>query len=116
MSKFLPSEFVPYRDWFQGEKGLKGTKDQETFLEFRKAVDKHYKRNSGHHWRQFGGPNDTTLKNRLESLADWYSVGKTNNFPDSDNFKQWYYSRRAHLPIDQQTKNEVERILSGSRN
>jgi hypothetical protein len=119
MSKFKPKQFVTYRDWFQGPKGVKGTNNKETYQAFRNSVDDHYNSswNAGHHWRKHNlAPYQVPLQDRLESLADWYSVGKTNKFPNSDNFKQWYYSRRIHLPIDQQTKNEVERILSGPSN
>jgi hypothetical protein len=45
----------------------------------------------------------------MESVADWYSVGKTNRrqgttFPV---FKDWYASHQQGLPIDNTTKREI---------
>jgi len=112
-SKYLPSEFRPYRDWFQGPHGLKGDQDKETHKQWREAVEKHYARNM-HHWKKRGlTVAETPLKYRMESVADWYSVGKTNRpkgtkFPD---FKTWYAQRQESLPIDNEVRFTINKRL-----
>ena len=110
LSKYRPSEFKPYRDWFVGKKGLHGTHDDDTYKKWREAVSLHYGRNM-HHWRKRGLDwRDVPLKYRMESVADWYSVGKTNRpkgtkFPS---FKEWYSEREKGLPVDPGARNEID--------
>lgn len=113
LSKYLPSEFKSYRDWFVGPTGVNGTKDSETHKRWRDAVEKHYARNM-HHWKKRGlTVEQTPLKYRMESVADWYSVGKTirpkgTKFPD---FKTWYAQREASLPIDSEVRVNINKRL-----
>ena len=113
LSKYKPSEFVPYRKWFQGPKGLTGTNDRDTYLEWREAVDKHYTHPMNmHHWRKRGlTPSEVPMDIKLESVADWYSVAKTNKRTD-EQFKNWFYRNKDRLPIDNLTKEEIDRRLS----
>lgn len=113
LSKYRPSEFGPYSEWFNGPKGLKGAHDDETHKKWRKAVELHYSRNP-HHWRKQGlTPEQVPMKYKEESVADWYSVGKTNRPKHTDypTFKQWYTQRQEKLPIDKATKNEISTQL-----
>lgn len=109
LSKYSPAEFPEYRDWFEGPKGLRGTKDPGTYAKWRTAVDHHYAHND-HHWKKNGLTwKEVPIQTRMESVADWYSVGKTNRpkgtqFPD---FREWYATRQGGLPIDRTTKREI---------
>ncbi len=87
LSKLTPSEWGPYSKFWFGSTGITGTRDPETFKNFRNAVvNSHYKKNK-HHNSQ-----NEPIKYKLEAVADWYSSAKTQsknpgNFPD---FKSWY--------------------------
>ena len=113
MSKLRPDEFVPYSQWFNEEGGLKGRRDPQLHTQWRAAVDRHYGRNM-HHWRKRGLTwQETPLKYRLESVADWYSVGKSKKphgtkFPS---FKDWYIAREKGLPVDPVAKEEIAKQL-----
>ena len=101
LSKLKSNQFGPYRDWFEGPTGIKGTREPKTFYKWRKAVKKHFKEPSNvHHWRRLGKEaKDVPLKHRLESVADWYSVGKTKaqrRGRDFPKFKEWY-EMRMHI-------------------
>ena len=115
LSKYGPKEFGPYRDWFVGPKGLKGTQDPGIHARWRKAVEHHYfSPNNLHHWSKIDPthPENFPINNRMESVADWYSVNKTNrtteNFPT---FKRWFKKREDKLPLDIFTKKEIERRI-----
>lgn len=117
LSKFTPSEFGPYSKWFNSPHGLKGNRDPELHKQWRQAVELHYSRNP-HHWKKRGQDwTKTPLKYREESVADWYSVGKTNRpkgtkFPS---FKQWYAEREKGLPIDPVAKADISKQLGLSK-
>ena len=72
-SKLRPSEWAPYVEWFYGPRGLKGSKDPTVRKEFLRAVELHHSRNHHHDYKTRG----SQLTN--ESIADWYSVYKTQN-------------------------------------
>lgn len=68
LSKFLPSEFFPYANWFYGEYGidiglcpvqahLHFDKHKKTENEFEEALEKHYIRNK-HHWKHWEKDNN----------------------------------------------------------
>jgi hypothetical protein len=110
LSKFKPDEWVPYSDWFNGPAGITGTKDRETYLNWRKAVDKHYIRNE-HHWRpKHLEPNQVPLDVKLESIADWYGVNRAKGNTKKD-FKDWFEEKRHTFPIDKPTVDEAQRRL-----
>lgn len=110
LSKFKPDEWMPYSDWFNGPKGLAGTKDQATYLNWRKAVEKHYTRNE-HHWRpKHLEPNQVPLDVKLESIADWYGVNRAKGNTKKD-FKDWFEERKHTFPIDKPTVDEASRRL-----
>jgi len=116
MSKYSPTEFPVYRDWFVGPKGLHGTQDPSLHAEWRKAVEHHYTSpNNLHHWAKKDPehPENYPLNNRLEAVADWYSVNKTNRPKGTEmpSFKDWYSERKDKLPVDIFAKKELERRL-----
>ncbi|MGL4801898.1 MAG: DUF5662 family protein [Cetobacterium sp.] len=86
LSKFLPSEFIPYAKWFYGEYGIKfnGGMSWEFDLhnkchrEFDIAWVKHYKRNK-HHWNHYY--NTLFKKSRhmqreyiMQMICDWEAM------------------------------------------
>ena len=109
MSKFLPSEFVPYAKWFNGPHGVKITdivdklnddiqkEYQMNKRNFEAAVQKHYKRNK-HHWDHWATPElifePIPQKYLDELLCDWESVGVRHG-----NSAQEYYLRNYHQII-----------------
>lgn len=102
LSKFRPSEFVPYKRFFFGEK------TPQTKKNFLEAVRKyHYKRNP-HHPEHWDKGEDMPLKNKLEMIADWYSAGKTQGTHKFKSFKSWFKKNRNSLEIDEALKKEIE--------
>lgn len=112
ISKLTPTEFGPYRDWFFGPHGRTGNREHKTYSTWRKAVEHHYKRNP-HHLYRLGVPSEKIpLKYKLESVADWYAVGKTKSALPYPSFKNWYKVRREHLPIDDPTRQALDKNLA----
>lgn len=112
ISKFRPSQFGPYRDWFFGPGGRTTLEPSpKVFSQWRKAVRQHYKgKNDGHHWKKLGkDPETVPINTKMETVADWYAVGKTirgsRGYPT---FKHWYQKRREKLPIDNTTKTIID--------
>lgn len=94
-SKFKPKKFDVYEDFFFGPEGIRSKNvSPEVYKSFRKEVKDHY-RTESHHNDRLGLPEN--IQTELESVADWYSVGKTNanmrgeTFP---NFVDWWDSRK----------------------
>lgn len=74
-----------YGKFFYGPRGILGTRDPEVYSNFIDNTEKHYDR-SPHHYHKID--RDKPLENRLESIADVYSLLKTTgqtNLP----FEQW---------------------------
>jgi len=88
LSKFRPSEWKPYVAYWQGPKGITGTKDPEVTRKFREAAALHYKRNP-HHAHKLGLVSER--KNKLEAVTDWYATSKANqaNTKDFPSFGTW---------------------------
>ena len=110
LSKFGPSEWPQYVAYFNGPTGITGTNDKETYMEWRKAVQHHYKNNE-HHWRALHKePKDVPMKYRLEAIADWYGVNRAKGKTEAS-FKNWYRDKETFLPIDNATKEEMRKRL-----
>ena len=102
LSKFRPSEFIPYKHFFWGEQTPGVAKD------FKDAVRNHYSRNP-HHKEYHSGK--MPLKNQLEMIADWYSAGRTQGTHRFKSFRSWYKKNRDKLPIDESVKSEIDSRL-----
>jgi hypothetical protein len=110
LSKFSPQEWMGYSSWFNGPKGMHGTKDRETFLKWRESVKEH-KLHNPHHWRALKQhPDVVPLNVKLESIADWYGVQRARGNTSAD-FKYWFNARKDRFPIDKPTVEEAERRL-----
>jgi len=105
ISKFLPSEFIPYAKWFSGDRGFKLQNvihgmDDEVRKEyeinkrnFEAAVQKHYSRNT-HHWNHWLGHRYEMiipLEDLQELVCDWEAVGERHG-----NTAQEYYLRNYY--------------------
>lgn len=120
-SKLKPKKFDVYEDYFFGPDGIRSSRLSPTvYKSFRKEVGDHYKTES-HHRDKLGLPKN--LQTELESVADWYSVGKTNadmkgqEFP---NFVEWWNSRKYRFLMRRQISREaftqVEKTLAKNYN
>lgn len=91
-SKFKPDTWTAHRNYFYGSDGINGENTKQVFLDYQASRKQHFMDEPSHH-----GMNKS-MNQELESVADWYSVNKTNarlsglNFPD---FKLWWFSKRA---------------------
>jgi adenylate kinase family enzyme len=93
-TKFKPRTFDVYEDYFYGPKGITGNLSPKVYKAFREEVEKHY-RAEPHHRAKLGLPKDVATE--IESVADWYSVGKTKagmRGQDFPNFVDWWNARK----------------------
>jgi hypothetical protein len=82
-SKFLPSEWIPYANYFYGEGSSTRTQSREAKLAFDTAWLKHQHRNN-HHWQHWILREDSGDTKRVampliciwEMLADWQGAGR----------------------------------------
>lgn len=123
LSKFLPSEFVPYANHFFGNK----IKDEDEDKDFEKAWFYHQKRNK-HHWQYWIMPLD---KNGLkiitmdepyltEMICDWVGAEKAQGkfSPKNDKYletKKWYKKNSNKMQISKNTKNKIEKKIGISK-
>jgi hypothetical protein len=112
-SKFTPTEWFPYVEYFYGKTGNKTILTQE---EFDLAWNSHQKVNK-HHWQYWylvpdnGKPRALMMeeKYRLEMLADWEGVGFA-LFGKNDS-KNWYLKNRDKIILHPMTRIFVEQDL-----
>jgi len=110
-TKFLPSEFFIYADYFYTDttyKHILGIDDK-----FDCAWLKHIHRNK-HHWQYWilreddGGVKTIAIpyKYRVEMLCDWAGAGKAQRNPDS--VKQWYFKNKSKMSFHPDTERWIE--------
>lgn len=112
-SKFLPSEWGPYAEWFYGHPGHK----PEESPVFRAAWLRHQKRNP-HHWQYWVIMEDSgrveampmPRKYLLEMVADWRGANRA--YGDQSMY-DWYVESLPARQLHPDTKDEVERLLFG---
>lgn len=118
-SKFLPSEWYPYVDFFyRGTPSTKtgGSIAKRATPQFEIAWNHHQKRND-HHWQYWIrlGDDGTTLvlpmphKVRLEMLADWRGAGRALGKP---NTWEWYEANKEKMQLHPETREWVEGELA----
>lgn len=132
MSKFLPSEWLPYLRYFYGKYPTKEeakralkiamvtySRTAETVArDFDLAWLKHQHRNP-HHWQYWLLREDKGAtkvlqmpqKYMLEMLADWVGAGRA--IKGKIEVKKWYQSNRGEIVLHSQTRREIEWLLSG---
>lgn len=86
LSKFTPSEFDEYRDYFKD-----GRHSKKEIDDFNNAVISH-KLNNAHH-------NPKTIADKMETISDWYSADlRANNYKKSfPDFKEWWLVRKDSI-------------------
>lgn len=110
-TKFKPSMFSTYSKWFFGPEGVKGTQDPGLKADFRREAEWHYGQEM-HHNDKVGLPKDTVTE--IESICDWYSVGKTNasmsgkTYPS---FVKWWNTNKEKFRLEGQISNEAYILL-----
>ena len=80
-----------YGKYFFGPKGVRGTNDPELYRDFRTKADKHYTR-SPHHYHKIN--KEKPIQNKLESVADIYSLLKTTGQTDLS-FDKWHATQKG---------------------
>lgn len=126
LSKFLPSEFIPYAKHFYNKDGSK--RDETGFYDpnntgnnsFDIAWLLHQKRNK-HHWQFWILPKDDgdirvlemPKKYILEMVCDWVGAGKAQGFisPKHDKYKEtrkWYGMNKDKMQLHSDTRKMVE--------
>jgi hypothetical protein len=122
LSKLLPSEFIPYANYFYGDKKPKRQemgyyKPTDTGdLAFDFAWLLHQKRNK-HHWQWWVLPEDDggtkvldmPLKYRKEMLCDWRGAGRAQGY--GDNTVEWYKKNKYKMQLHENTRNWIENII-----
>jgi len=113
MSKFLPSEFIPYAQHFYGKNPLEEA--NETDEAFMLAWLKHCHRNP-HHWQYWlQGTHkkrkayEMPIKYRKEMLADWEGAGKARGNPDT--VVEWYQKNKSSMILGKETRAWIETNL-----
>ena len=122
ISKFLPSEFFPYANYFWGNKPndreknkyRKSTTTSDGKMDFAWLL--HLRRNK-HHWQWWVLPEDDggtkflemPIKYLVEMICDWHGAGKAIGRTFSD--YQWWTENKDEIQLNLHTKEKVEEIL-----
>lgn len=118
LSKFLPSEWFPYADYFYGKKLGKG---HDTAKELREeAFDiawlKHIHRNK-HHWQYWrlreddGGTKLIPIPSQYvkEMLADWRGAGRAQGF---DKLGLWYEKNYRKIEMHRESRDLLHSLMA----
>lgn len=120
LSKFRPSEWFPYANYFHKPKQRDETGYYKPYDTGDKAFDYawllHQKRNK-HHWQWWILPNDDggveilpmPDEYRKEMLADWRGAGRAQGY--GDNTKEWYKVNRNKMQLHPETRAWIEKHL-----
>jgi len=134
LSKFLPSEFLPYAKFFYGKKGS-GIKKGRNETGYYKPTDTgdsafdfawllHQKRNR-HHWQWWilaedeGGVKIFEIREPYltEMICDWIGAGKAQGkfSPKDDKFletRRWYNQNGSKMQLRETTRREIEKRVN----
>lgn len=132
MSKFLPSEYIPYANHFYNKDGSKReVRDKSGFYDPNNTGDKkfdkawlfHQKRNK-HHWQYWVLPKDDgsikvlemPQKYLMEMICDWVGAGKAQGYlsPKEDPYyetRKWYNKNKDKMQLHENTRRIVERKI-----
>lgn len=111
LSKLLPSEWIPYAEFFYGNHGKK--RPQPVYDAFMAAWMFHQRRNA-HHWqywvlRRDDGvvqPLEMPDRYRREMLADWRGVGPARG--EGDDSRAWYQKNKHVIQLHPVTRRWIE--------
>lgn len=119
-TKFLPREWVAYRNWFYG--GWRQdhyTGESEAPAGLKEAYDCawcHHVHKNDHHWQFWimtfdqGGRHILPMSDvaRREMLADWKGAGRALGKPDT---RAWYLANRENIVLHPETRAWIEQAL-----
>lgn len=125
MSKFLPNEFIPYANYFYGEKkpDYNGFHKPGSDRDFDIAWLKHINRNP-HHWQYWVLREDQGATKliempcsfAIEMLCDWVGASKAQGHfsPEDDKYfatRNWYETNKDKMQLDGETRRWLEYVL-----
>lgn len=136
MSKFLPSEWFPYVNYFYGgDSDIKRGRDETGYYKPTDTGDKafdfawllHQKRNR-HHWQWWILPEDEGGVKILEiqkqylkeMICDWIGAGKAQGHvsPKDDRFfetRRWYSKNKEKMQLHPHTRKWIEEKINYSK-
>jgi|AACY02.16.fsa_nt_gi hypothetical protein len=127
LSKFRPSEFIPYARYFYTVTGqpnqlerkygyIKEARSGDADFDY--AAFLHYMRNDHHwqHWCQAGTEDGYGMihvfpmpaRALTEMVCDWIGAGKAQDYPD---VKAWYLAHQKDILLHPYTRIQVEQAL-----
>lgn len=129
LSKFLPSEWFPYANYFYKRTVRNKTGYYKPTDTGDKAFDYawllHQKRNK-HHWQWWILPEDEggsklleiPPKYLVEMICDWIGAGKAQGFKSPKGkplfeTQKWYEQNKHKMQLNKQTRIDIERLLNG---
>jgi len=111
MSKFYPSEFIPYANTFYNKDGSKRYKET---IKFNQAWNAHQKLNKHHHqyWLLKMDSGDTVPLPMPEiyiheMLCDWLGAGRAINGEYDFDFN-WYKNNKDKIVLHERTRKQLE--------
>jgi hypothetical protein len=137
LSKFRPSEFIPYANHFHGRFRALAAAEGKNGLGYYKPTDTgdpafdhawflHQKRNT-HHWQYWIMPVDLggikalemPAKCMVEMLADWVGAGRAQGTrrPGDDHYqptRRWYAVNQHKMTLHKRTREFVEHLMNWS--
>ncbi len=133
LSKFLPSEFIPYTKYFYGPTA-DSTLNERSKTDYYKPTDTgdkafdfawllHQKRNR-HHWQWWVLPEDVSGVKVFpieepyltEMICDWIGAGKAKGYfsPGDDRYsevRRWYRKHGNKLQLADETRRKIEKRI-----
>jgi hypothetical protein len=130
-SKFLPSEWFPYVDYFYDEMGVNYKKTEvddfrywtnETHYRINQRFDlawlKHQHRNP-HHWQYWLLRRDSgdlvaiemPYEFILEMICDWKGAGRAMGKTATNECRSWYVANKTKMHMHEETRRIVEVLL-----
>ena len=126
LSKLRPSEWLPYTEFFYGEKAApvrektgyyKPTDTGDQSFDFAWLL--HQKRND-HHWQWWVLPKDDgglkilkmSPEARLEMVCDWCGASRAQGYGGWEAVQEWYQANKGKMQLHPETRAWVESFLS----
>jgi len=121
LSKFTPSEFSGYANFFFYKNGSKKSNTHNNSDEIKKAFDMafdHHQNSNDHHWRSYisDGRYDNSMTfiremphdAAIEMVCDWIGAAKANYENEPDIPLPWYKKNRHKMLLHTHTRKLIE--------
>ena len=123
ISKFLPSEFIPYARHFYGKSGIQEGRDESGYYKPTDTGDSAFdfawllhKNRNKHHWQWWVLPEDDggikvleiPHPYRLEMLCDWLGAGRAQR---TKGVAYWYEQNKQKLQLHLDTRVFIESMI-----